>query len=133
MSYDFELVCDLPASPRAIYEAWLSSAGHSAMTGAKANSSKKVGAAYSAWDGYIVGRNLELEPNRRIVQSWRTSEFAANDPDSTVTIALSPIGAGARLSLKHTGVPDGQTSYENEGWREFYFEPMQAYFARRVT
>jgi len=133
MSYDFELVCDLPASPRAIYEAWLSSAGHSAMTGAKAKASKKVGAAYSAWDGYIVGRNLELEPNRRIVQSWRTSEFAANDPDSTVTIALSPIGAGARLSLKHTGVPDGQTSYENEGWREFYFEPMQAYFARRVT
>jgi len=133
MSYDFQLVCDLPASPRANYEAWLSSAGHSAMTGAKANSSKKVGAAYSAWDGYIVGRNLELEPNRRIVQSWRTSEFAANDPDSTVTIALSPIGAGARLSLKHTGVPDGQTSYENEGWREFYFEPMLAYFARRAT
>jgi hypothetical protein len=34
MSYDFELVCELPAVPQAVYEAWLSRAGHSAMTGA---------------------------------------------------------------------------------------------------
>ena len=81
MSYDFELVCELPAPPQAVYEAWLSSAGHSAMTGAKAKASKTAGAAYSAWDGYIVGRNLRLEPGRTIVQSWRTAEFAADDPD----------------------------------------------------
>ncbi len=133
MSYDFELVCELPASPQAVYEAWLSSAGHSAMTGAKAKASKKLGAAYSAWDGYIVGRNLELDYNRRIVQSWRTTEFAGGDPDSTVTVELTPLGAETRLTLRHAGVPDGQTSYENGGWREFYFEPMQAYFARRTT
>jgi activator of HSP90 ATPase len=132
MSYDFELVCELSASPQAVYEAWLSSAGHSAMTGAKAKASKKVGAAYSAWDGYIVGRNLALDPHRRIVQSWRTTEFAADDPDSTVTIALTPLGAGTRLALRHAGVPDRQTAYENEGWRKFYFEPMQAYFARQA-
>ena len=133
MSYDFELVCELPASPQAVYEAWLSSAGHSAMTGAKAKASKKVGAAYSAWDGYIVGRNLELDPGRRIVQSWRTTEFAADDPHSNVTLELAPLGAGTRLTLRHAGVPDGQTTYENGGWKEFYFEPMQAYFARRET
>ena len=133
MSYDFELVCELPASPQAVYEAWLSSAGHSAMTGAKAKASKKVGATYSAWDGYIVGRNLELDYNRRIVQSWRTTEFAGGDPDSTVTVELTPLGAETRLTLRHAGVPDGQTTYENVGWREFYFEPMQAHFARRET
>jgi len=133
MSYDFELVCDLPASPQAVYEAWLSSAKHSAMTGARAKASKKVGAAYSAWDGYIVGRNLELEPNRRIVQSWRTAEFAAADSDSTIVVALAPVGAGTRLTLRHSGVPDGQTAYENEGWRKFYFEPMRAYFAGRAV
>jgi activator of HSP90 ATPase len=91
-----------------------------------------IGAAYSAWDGYIVGRNLELEPNRRIVQSWRTSEFAVDDPDSTVTIVLTPLGAGTRLELRHAGVPDAQTTYENGGWRDFYLEPMQAYFGRRA-
>jgi activator of HSP90 ATPase len=133
MSYDFELVCKLPASPQAVYEAWLSSAGHSAMTGAKAKASKTVGDAYSAWDGYIIGRNLELDPGRRIVQSWRTTAFGPEDPDSTVTVELTPLGAATRLTLRHGGVPDGQTSYENGGWREFYFEPMLAYFARRAT
>ena len=78
-----------------------------------------------------MGRNLELVPDRRIVQSWRTSEFAADDPDSTITIELTPLGAGTRLSLRHVGVPDGQTAYEKGGWRDNYFEPMKAYFARR--
>ncbi len=81
MSYDFELSCTLPASPEAVYEAWLSSAAHGAMTGAKTKASKRVGAAFSAWDGYIVGKNIELVPGKRIVQSWRTSEFGADDPD----------------------------------------------------
>ena len=133
MSYAFELVCELPASPQAVYDAWLSSAGHSAMTGAKAKASKMVGAAYSAWDGYIVGRNLDLTPGRRIVQSWRASDFAAADPDSTITVVLTPSAAGTRLSLTHSGVPDGLTAYQEEGWRDSYFEPMMAYFARRAA
>ncbi len=81
MSYDFELSCTLPASPQAVYEAWLNSAAHSAMTGGKAKASKRVGAAFSAWDGYIVGKNIELVPGARIVQSWRASDFADDDPD----------------------------------------------------
>jgi activator of HSP90 ATPase len=132
MSYDFELSCTLPASPAEIYEAWLSSAGHSAMTGSFAKTSKKAGAAHSAWDGYIIGKNVELTPGEKIVQTWRTSEFADNDPDSTITLTLTPLKSGARVTLRHSGVPDGQTSYERHGWKEFYFEPMQAYLASRA-
>ena len=128
MSYDFELSCTLPASPEAVYEAWLSSAAHGAMTGAKAKASNKVGAAFSAWDGYIVGKNIELVPGKRIVQSWRTTEFEPEDPDSTIVVDLEPTKTGTRLTLTHRGVPDGQTSYENGGWQDFYFAPMQAYF-----
>jgi activator of HSP90 ATPase len=131
MSYDFELSCTLPATPEAVYEAWLSSAAHGAMTGAKAKASKKVGAAFSAWDGYIVGKNIDLVPGKRIVQSWRTSEFGADDPDSTITVTLTPVEAGVRLTLSHKNAPDGQSAYEKEGWREYYFEPMKAYFERR--
>ena len=130
MSYDFELSCDLPASPEAIYKAWLSSRGHSEMTGGGAEISDVVGAPYSAWDGYIEGRNIELLPFHRIVQTWRTSEFPEEHADSTIGIELTPISTGARLTLVHRGVPDGQTSYQESGWREFYFEPMQAYFSQ---
>ena len=130
MSYDFELSCILPASPEAIYDAWLASAAHSAMTGSKASIGRNVGDAFTAWDGYIEGEILELVAGKRIVQSWRTSEFGHNDPDSRVIVDLEPTSAGTRLTLTHSGVPDGQTSYENGGWQDFYFAPMKAYFAR---
>ncbi len=131
MSYDFKLSCILPAPPEAVYEAWLSGPAHGAMTGGKATASKRIGAAFSAWDGYITGKNIELVTGKRIVQSWRTSEFADDDPDSTIAVVLTPVKAGARLTLSHSDVPDGQTSYEKGGWRDNYFEPMKAYFARK--
>ena len=76
MPYTFTLTTTIPASPEEIYQAWLDSLGHSEMTGGAATMSDQIGAAVSAWDGYISGRNLELVPGERIVQSWRTTEFA---------------------------------------------------------
>ncbi len=130
MAYDFKLSCTLPASPEAIYDAWLDSAKHSAMTGGGAKIVNRIGGAYSVWDGYITGKTVELVPAERIVQTWRTSQFAGNDPDSTITVELAPTKTGARLTLTHSGVPSGQTSYESGGWRDNYFTPMKAYFAR---
>jgi activator of HSP90 ATPase len=130
MTYDFKLSCALPASPEAVYAAWLDSAEHSAMTGAAAEIANQVGGGYSAWDGYIIGKTLELIPDKRIVQTWRTTRFAANDPDSTITVELEPTVTGTQLTLTHRGVPEGQTSYEKGGWQDHYFTPMRAYFAR---
>jgi activator of HSP90 ATPase len=130
MTYDFKLECDLPARPEAVYEAWLDSAAHSAMTGGEAKLAKRVGGSYTAWDGYISGKTLELTPGECIVQSWRTSQFTTADPDSTITVELTPTKTGTRLMLIHKGVPDGQTSYEKGGWQDFYFKPMKAYFER---
>ena len=62
------------------------------------------------------------------MQSWRTTEFEPEDPDSTIVVDLEPTTTGTRLTLTHRGVPDGQTGYENGGWQDFYFAPMQAYF-----
>lgn len=129
MSYDFELSSTIPATPQAVYQAWLDSAAHSAMTGGEAEASSQLGAPHSAWDGYITGKNLELGPGMRIVQTWRTSRFAVDDPDSTITVVLTPVKTGTKLTLTHRGVPDGQTSYQKHGWRDHYFEPMKAYFA----
>jgi activator of HSP90 ATPase len=133
VTYDFKLSCTLPASPQDIYDAWLDSATHSAMTGAGAKIAKRVGGSFGAWNGYITGKTVELIPGRRIVQSWRTTEFADDDPDSTITVELKPAKTGTRLTLTHRGVPDGETSYENGGWEDNYFAPMKAYFARAKT
>jgi hypothetical protein len=101
------------------------------MTGGKAEMSDRVGAEVTAWDGYISGRNLELVPGQRIVQSWRTSEFTDEHADSVIIVTLENAGDGTLLTLVHQNVPDDQKSYEEDGWQSNYFEPMAAYFAER--
>jgi uncharacterized protein YndB with AHSA1/START domain len=129
MPYTFTLTATIPASPVEIFEAWLDSIGHSEMTGGEATMSDEVGAEVTAWDGYISGRNLELVPGERIVQSWRTSEFADEDQDSIITVVLQEVDEGTLLTLEHRNVPDAHRSYEEGGWQSNYFEPMVAYFS----
>ena len=131
MPYTFTLTTTIPASPEEIYQAWLDSLAHSEMTGGAATMSEQVGAEVSAWDGYISGRNLELVPGERIVQSWRTSEFADEHGDSIITIVLRKRRGRTLLTLEHSNVPDEQRSYEEGGWQANYFEPMVAYFTER--
>jgi activator of HSP90 ATPase len=119
----------LPAPPARLYDAWLSSKEHSAFTGAKAKVAAKVGGKHSAWDGYISGKTLELVPKRRIVQAWRTTDFSEESPDSRLEITFAPTPKGTRLTLKHTAIPKGQVSAYRQGWKDYYFAPMKAYFA----
>jgi activator of HSP90 ATPase len=131
MAFRFTLKATIPAPPRAVYDAWLDSRAHSAMTGAKARASTRRGGTFTAWDGYISGRNVALDPGKRIVQSWRTTKFAKDDPDSEIEVLLAPARSGTRLTLRHRNVPDGHTGYRDGGWQDFYFAPMKAYFAKR--
>jgi len=129
VAYDFELSDVMPADPQVIYDAWMSSAGHSAMTGSPATVDPEVGGLFEAWDGYITGRTLLLEPGHRIVQSWRTSEFSESEDDSQIEVVLDAADPGTKITIRHTGVPDGHFSYERDRWQEHYFEPMRRYFS----
>jgi uncharacterized protein YndB with AHSA1/START domain len=129
MPYSYTLSTMIPARPVEIYQAWLDSIAHSEMTGGEAVMSDEVGADISAWDGYITGRNLELVPGERIVQSWRTTEFDDEQADSIVTILLKQSEDGTLLTLEHSNVPDEHKSYEEGGWQSNYFEPMVVYFS----
>ncbi len=128
MAIEFVVSTLLPATPEEVYNAWLSSKGHAAMTGSAASVSAEVGGEFDAWDGYIHGKNLALVPNKRIVQSWRTSEFSKDEPDSRIEITLEPAGESTKLTLRHTGLPPHGGQYES-GWVESYFDPMKEYFS----
>jgi activator of HSP90 ATPase len=130
MPFDFT-VCDvIPATPQEIYDAWLDSRGHENITGGKqATMSAGLGEQFTVWNGFITGRNLELDRPRRIVQSWRTTRFKAEDADSRIEVLLEPVVPGTRIIVRHTNVPDGQTSYRDGGWQRSYFDPMKAHFA----
>jgi activator of HSP90 ATPase len=117
------------AEPKAVYAAWMSSKGHGAMTGSGAKVPAKVGSAYSAWDGYITGKTLELQPGSRIVQSWRTADFEAGEQDSRLEVLLEKARTGTKVTLVHTNIPAGHGPEYRKGWLDFYFRPMKEYFA----
>lgn len=127
MKTQFEIKHTIPASPKAIYEAWLSSEGHTAMTGGEATGSPVEGAAFTAWDGYISGVNVKLVPNEEIVQSWRTTEFGEDDADSEMIVKLASAEGGCELTLIHKEIPAGQPDYE-QGWIDHYINPMLEHF-----
>jgi activator of HSP90 ATPase len=128
MRNGFTLTITLNASAQQIYDAWMSIDGHSAMTGSVAQVNPKIGGTFSAWDGYIFGKTLELEPAKKIVQAWRTTEFPDDATDSRVEILLEEKKGKTKLTLNHTDMPEDQVESYKQGWKDFYFKPMKEYF-----
>jgi uncharacterized protein YndB with AHSA1/START domain len=117
------------APPDRIYQAWLDSSEHTAMTGGRATVDPSPGGRFTAWDGYIEGSTVELDPGRRILQRWRTTEFPADAADSRLEVRLEPLENGTRVAFLHSEIPEGQATRCEQGWREHYLEPMSRYFA----
>ena len=127
MKNDYTLTATFNTKAEAVYNAWLSTQGHTLMTGSPAKVDGRAGGAFTAWDGYIWGTFLELEKNKKITQAWRTGEFPEQAEDSHVVILLEETNGETKLTLIHTKVPEGQDSYK-QGWQDFYFKPMKEYF-----
>jgi activator of HSP90 ATPase len=130
MGIEFEVSEVIPASQDAVYAAWLNSDEHSMMTGSPASVSSEPGGQFEAWDGYIRGKNLELDPPRRILQLWRTSEFADSEEDSLLEILFEVEGEGTRVAIRHSKLPDHGMQYL-QGWRDAYFTPMKEHFGKK--
>ncbi len=60
-------------SPAKLYNLLLDSKKHSQATGSKVVVSRKVGGRFSAWDGYILGKNLFLVPGSCLLTMTHTA------------------------------------------------------------
>jgi uncharacterized protein YndB with AHSA1/START domain len=118
----------LKAPVEIVYFAWINSEEHTLFTGAEAEIEPVIGGKFAAWDGYISGETVKLDPPKRIVQQWRTTEFPDDAPDSMLEVLFEPVAEGTKLTLVHTDIPDGQCESYRQGWEEFYFKPMQEYY-----
>lgn len=118
----------ITAPPAEVFNALMESKKHAAVTGSPASISPRVGGRFTAWDGYIHGKNLELDKGKRIVQEWSTTEWPEGYPPSKLEILLAPTGKGTKLTMVHTKVPKDQRDDYAEGWMSCYWEPMKAYF-----
>ncbi len=120
----------LPVKADKLYKAWLNGKEHSLFTGGAATASPKKNGKFTAWDGYIEGKNLELVPGKKIVQSWRTSEFADDAPDSTLELKFEEKAGKTTLHLHHHGLQKGDAKKYGSGWKAHYFNPMKDYFGK---
>jgi activator of HSP90 ATPase len=117
---------DFKASPKRIYEVLLDSKQFSAFSGEPAEISRDVGGPFSTFGGRIVGRNIELVPNQRIVQAWRPASW---DPGvySIVRFELKEQDPQTRVVLDHTGFPEGSFGHLDPGWHRMYWEPLRKF------
>ena len=128
MKNEFTVSETLGTSAETIYTAWLSTQGHTLMTGSPAKVDGRVKGEFTAWDGYIWGTFLELEVNKRILQAWRTGEFPEEADDSQVEVLLEEKDGKTKVTLIHSQIPEGQAESYKQGWEDFYFKPMREYF-----
>jgi len=129
MTEEFTMTTVIPAEPQKVYHAWMNSAEHAAFTASPAEIDNRVGGKFTAWDGYIQGETLALEPPRRILQLWRTTEFPEASPNSRLELTFETATGGTRITLVHTVIPDGQAEEYRQGWEDYYFTPLIAYFS----
>jgi activator of HSP90 ATPase len=115
------------ATPEKLYEALLNSKQFTEFSGRPAEINREVGGAFSLFKGHIIGRNLELVPNQRIVQAWRVVTWPEG-AYSIVSFQLKPQASGTHLVFDHIGFPEGLHEHLAQGWEENYWSLLKKYF-----
>jgi activator of HSP90 ATPase len=127
MSRTIRQTVTFKAAPHQVYDALMDSRRHAQFTGDAARISREAGGEIMAYGGYIAGHNVELIPDKKIVQTWRASDWPAGH-ESRVAFVLAPVPAGTRLHFTHSGVLDDQYESIKQGWIDYYWTPMKALF-----
>jgi len=91
-----------------LYNFYMDAKQHSLVTGAPAKIQKKVGAKFSAYGDYCYGKNLQLIPDRLIVQSWIANDWDKTESESTFILLFDQKGNDAIVYMTHANVPESQ-------------------------
>ena len=121
----------VPARPAEVFKALVDPRVHAAFTGAAATGSARVGGRFTAWDGYISGVNRVVDAGRRLVQDWTTTEWPDGAEPSSVEFVFTAVKGGTKIRMVHSRVPAAQAASYRQGWIDYYWEPLKAYFRER--
>ena len=98
----------IPAPPKEVYDAYVDPKKHSAFTESKATGKAVVGGKFTAWDGYIFGKYLELDDGKRVVQEWTTTDWLKGYPPSKLELTFREVPRGTEILMVHSNVPKEQ-------------------------
>ncbi|MBI3221309.1 MAG: SRPBCC domain-containing protein [Bacteroidetes bacterium] len=122
---DYKKYFIISAPPQDVYLALTNPNTIHLWSGEEAEMSTEPNSEFSLWEGSIVGKNLEFEPDKKIVQQWYFGEQA--EP-SIVTIKLHEAKEGTSVELRHTNIPDSDYTDIVEGWEHAYFGAIQEFY-----
>jgi activator of HSP90 ATPase len=122
---DFKKYFLVPAPPEDVYRALTHPVTIHLWTGEAAEMSTEPGSEFSLWDGSIIGKNIEFQEGKKIVQQWY---FGEQEADSIVTIVLHADKEGTSVELRHTNIPDEAYEDITEGWKENYFASLIEFY-----
>ena len=125
---DFKKYYIIPAPPEEVYLALTLPATIQLWSGDLAEMSDVPGSEFSLWDGSIVGKNLEFEPGKKIVQQWYFGDDPNESDKSIVTIKLHSDAQGTSVELKHINIPDDDYDDIVEGWNNIYFGSLREFY-----
>jgi len=121
---DYKKYHILPAEPEEVYVALTNAATIQLWSGEPAVMSTEPGSEFALWDESIVGKNLEFEEGKKIVQQWY---FEQEEP-SIVTLKMHPHKQGTSLEVRHTNIPDEEYDDIVEGWEEMYLRSLTEFY-----
>ncbi|KAK9875169.1 hypothetical protein WA026_005961 [Henosepilachna vigintioctopunctata] len=82
---------------------------------------------FQLFGGNISGEFLELEPGKKIVQTWRYKAWPPGH-HSTVTLSMEEKSDHTEVTLKQTGVPTSEAEVTKGNWQRYYWDSMKQTF-----
>jgi uncharacterized protein YndB with AHSA1/START domain len=131
----------IPATPAQVFAILADAEVLSALSGMSGQAGRSAGEEFSAFDGHVTGRQIDLVPDQRVVQAWR---FPVWEPGrySLVRFTLETEDGGTRLVIDQDGEPEEadtlgchQTWHDHldANWPTFYLTPLTNHFGAKAT
>lgn len=98
------------------------------ITGSAAEFENYVDGEFSLFEGYCEGFNLEMEPNKKLVQEWNFAEDGwPEDHYSICSFLFEEKDGKTEMVFTQTDVPEEVKEALEQGWNEYFWEPMTDY------
>lgn len=130
--YPFTLTWIIYATPAEVYTALSDAEKIKTWSGEDAIFNAEVNGEYEMFGGWVKGKVLAAEPEKKLSFSWKPKEWSPKTMPSLVTCLLEADPAGTRLTLIHSDFPGLEESESHKsGWVDNVFEPLNDYFVMR--
>lgn len=128
-SFSFSISFILYAPPHQVFDALTNETLIKKWSNAAASFKLEKGAVYELFDGWATGEIISFDPGKELSYTWKTSNWNAKQPSSTVHILLSKNIAGTKVEIEHENLPNATESFKHkEGWVTFVLEPINDFF-----